>query len=86
MPGPTDVTGAVVIDSFPGIFTGLNLFRDAGRALQIARELRKRMVLQRFHFEIRLHKLPHAREMYESDARLRAGLPQGAGIDLAIAD
>jgi hypothetical protein len=31
MPGPTDVTGAVVIDSFPGIFTGLNLFRDAGR-------------------------------------------------------
>ena len=39
-----------------------------------------------FSFEIRLHKLPHAREMCESDTRLRAGLPQGAGLDFIIAD
>ena len=44
------------------------------------------MVLQPFSFEIRLHKLPHAREMCESDTRLRAGLPQGAGLDFIIAD
>jgi hypothetical protein len=28
-----------------------------------------------FSFEIRLHNLPHACQMYEWDARLRAGLP-----------
>jgi hypothetical protein len=30
--GPSDVTGTVVTDSFRPIFTGVNLYRDAGRS------------------------------------------------------
>ena len=46
-----------------------DLYRKAGAVgRQIAQKLRKRVISAPFSFEIRLHKLPHAREMYESDA------------------
>jgi uncharacterized repeat protein (TIGR01451 family) len=71
--GPSDVTEAVICESLPETFSGVTLHRDQARwGFKSCAELRKRMLLQRFHLRFDSKKLPLAREMYESDARLRA--------------
>ena len=39
-----------------------------------------------FSFEIRLHKLPHARAMYKFDAHWRAAASLGARLDFTMVD
>jgi len=48
--------------------------------------LRKHVISAPFSFEIRLHKLPHARAMYKFDAHWRAAASLGARLDFTIVD
>jgi hypothetical protein len=79
--GPSDVTGAEVTDSFPSIFTGVTFTASQkGRASNRAR-IAETDGSATFSFEIRRHKLPHAREMMSRTPVCAPGFPQEAGLD-----
>jgi len=84
---PSDVNRRSGNRQFRCYFYRRDLYRKAGAAgRQIAQKLRKRVISAPFSFEIRLHKLPHARAMYKFDAHWRAAASLGARLDFTIVD